>query len=191
MKNLLHSLLLAITGLFAAVPAQAATTFSLDTTITQIQVGDYFDVDVVVHDLFAGDASDELLAFGLNAISSDTGLLQLRGSTVNPLFSDDSVSLGLDAAGSAFPSIANDASVATAFTLATLHFQALAAGNVSLTIASDRADFNQGLMFLNQGQLAINTSRSLAITAVPLPSGLLLFASGLAMSLGAFRKRRA
>lgn len=191
MKNLLQSLLLASAGLFAAIPAQAAVTFSLDTAISQIQVGDYFDVGLVVHDLFAGNASDELLAFGLNAISSDTGLLQLTGSTVNPLFSDDSVLLGLDAAGSAFPGIANDSSVAQAFSLATLHFQALAAGNVSLTIASDLADLNQGLIFWNQGQLAIGAVRSFDIAAVPLPSGVLLFVSGLAMSLGAFRKRKA
>jgi hypothetical protein len=189
MKNLLHSLLLASAGLFGAIPAQAAVTFSLDTAISQIQVGDYFDVDLVVHDLFAGNAIDELLAFGLNAISSDTGLLQLTGSTVNPLFSDDSVLLGLDAAGSAFPGIANDSSVAQAFSLATLHFQALAAGNVSLTIASDLADLNQGLIFWNQGQLAIGAVRSFDIAAVPLPSGVLLFVSGLAMSLGAVRKR--
>jgi hypothetical protein len=190
MKNLLQFLLLISASLFGTVHAQAAT-FSLDTTITQIRTGDYFDVDLVVHDLFAGDTSDELLAFGLNAISSDTGLLQLTGSTVNPLFSDDSALLGLDAAGSAFPGISNDPSVAQSFSLATLHFQALGTGNVSLTIASDLADFNQGLIFLNQGQLAISANRGFEITAVPLPSGLLLFGSGLAMNLGGFRKRRA
>jgi hypothetical protein len=191
MKNLLQSLLLATAGLFGTIPVQAATTFSLETASSQIQVGDYFDVDVVVHDLFASDATDELLAFGLNTISSNAALLQLTGSSINPLFSDDSVSLGLDGAGSAFPAIVNDAAVANSFGLATLHFHALAAGNVSLTIASDLADANQGLIFLNQVPLAIAANRSLAITAVPLPSGLLLFVSGLAMSLGAFRKRKA
>lgn len=193
MKNLLQSLLLVSTGLFGTTPAQAAVTFSLDTAVSQIQVGTIFDVDLVVHNLFANTSADEsLLAFGLNSISSNASLLQLIGSTINPLFSDDSAMIGLDAAGSAFPAIANDVSVANSFTLATLHFQALAAGNVSLTIASNLTDpdSNQGLFFANQGQVAINANRSLAITAVPLPSALLLFVSGLAMSLGAFRKRK-
>lgn len=192
MKNLIQLLTLLTAGLLSAAPSQAAIiSFSLDTASSQVQVGSFFDVDVVVHDLFANAVHDELLAFGLNAFSSNTGLLKLTGSTINPLFSDDTLLVNLDAAGSAFPGITNFAAIAQGFNLATLHFQALAAGNVSIDIASDLLDFNQGLIFLNQGSVAISASSNLNISAVPLPPALLMFISGLAMSFGSFRKRLA
>ncbi|ANE56492.1 hypothetical protein [Methylomonas sp. DH-1] len=190
MKNLIHVLALSCASLLltAADCQAAAISFSLETTANPIRVGDVFEIDVVVHDLFAGDNSDELLAFGLNAASSISGLLQFQGSTVNPLFSDDSLLVDLQAAGSAFPGITSDPSTALSFNLATLHFKALAAGQVTLAIASDLSDFNQGLIFLNQGQVAINASRGFEITAVPVPASLLLFVSGVVMGFGGIRR---
>ncbi|WP_026601542.1 hypothetical protein [Methylomonas sp. 11b] len=192
MKNLIH--MLALCGaslLLTTANCQAANiSFSLESASNPIHVGDVFAIEVVAHDLFAGDNSDELLAFGLNAASSISGLLEFQGSTVNPLFSDDSLLVNLHAAGSAFPGISSDPSNTLLFNLATLHFKALATGQVSLAIASDLSDFNQGLIFLNQGPMAINASRSFDIAAVPLPPSLLMFVSGVVVSLGGFRRKR-
>jgi len=192
MKNLIHVLALCGAGLLLTTAnCQAATlSFSLETAGSPIHVGDVFDIELVAHDLFAGDNSDELLAFGLNTTSSISGLLEFQGSTVNPLFSDDSLLVNLHAAGSAFPGISSNPSTALSFNLATLHFKALATGQVSVAIASDLSDFNQGLIFLNQGPVAINSSRGFDITSVPLPPSLLMFVSGVVVSLGGFRRGR-
>ncbi|MCQ8180482.1 hypothetical protein NP603_05135 [Methylomonas sp. SURF-1] len=192
MQNLLRILALCGASLMlTTVHCQAATlSFSLETAGNSIRVGDVFAIDLVAHDLFAADSSDELLAFGLNSASSISGLVEFQGSTINPLFSDDSLLVNLHAAGSAFPGIISDASTALAFNLATLHFKALVAGQVTLAIASDLSDFNQGLIFLNQGPMGINASRSFDITAVPLPGALVMFISGVVVSLGGFRRKR-
>ncbi len=191
MKTFFKYLPLIAASLFGTAPGQAATV-SLQTSSSYIQAGDFFDVDVVVLDLFAHDVSDEFLAFGFNIGNSNNSLLRLAENPlfadkpvrVNPLFTDDSPAVELDAAGSVFPGIGYDAAGSRAFTLATLHFQALAAGRVDLVIGSDLSDGNQGLFFLNQGQLPINASLALEITAVPLPPAALLFVSGVAMGLG-------
>lgn len=192
MQNLLR--ILALCGaslLLTTAHCRAATlSFSLETAGNSIRVGDVFAIDLVAHDPFAADSSDELLAFGLNAASSISGLLEFQGSTINPLFSDDSLLVNLHAAGSAFPGIGSNPSTASTFNLATLHFKALAAGQVTLAIASDLSDFNQGLIFLNQGPVAINASRGFDITAVPLPGALVMFVSGVVVSLGGFRRKR-
>ncbi|OAI09241.1 hypothetical protein [Methylomonas methanica] len=191
MKNLIRILALCGAGLLLTAPnCQAAIlSFSLETTTNPIRVGDVFDIDVVVHELFAGDNTDELLAFGFNTTSSISGLLEFQGSTVNPLFSEDSLLVNLHAAGSAFPGVSSNPITALSFNLATLHFKALATGQVSVAIASDLSDFNQGLIFLNQGSLAINASRGFDIAAVPLPPSLLMFVSGVVVSLGAFWRK--
>jgi len=192
MQNLLR--ILALCGaslLLTTADCQAATlSFSLDTASHSIRVGDVFAIDVVAHDMFAADSGDELLAFGLNAASSISGLVEFQGSTINPLFSDDSLLVNLHAAGSAFPGIGSNPSTASTFNLVTLNFKALAAGQVTLAIASDLSDFNQGLIFLNQGPVAINASRSFDITAVPLPGALVMFVSGLVVSFGGVWRRR-
>ncbi|MBD9357446.1 PEP-CTERM sorting domain-containing protein [Methylomonas albis] len=192
MKNLICAIALcSVSLLLTATNCRAATiSFSLETTTNNIHVGDVFDIDVVAHDLFTGDNTDELLAFGLNATSSIAGLLEFQGSSINPLFSDDSLLVNLHAAGSAFPGIASDPSTAQSFNLATLHFKALAAGQVSLAIAADLSDFNQGLIFLNQGPMGINASRGFDITAVPVPATLWLFVSGVVVSFGGMRRKR-
>lgn len=192
MKNLIQILTLVTVTLLSIAPSHAAIiSFSLDTASSQVQVGDSFDVDLIVHNLFANDLADELLAFGLNAFYSTNGLLAFTGSTINPLFDDMSLATGLNASGLAFPGISDNAVVGQTFNLASLHFQALAAGNVSIFVDSELSDFNQGLTFLNQGQLAINSASSnFSISAVPLPPALLIFISGLvAMSFSTFRKR--
>jgi len=156
-------------------------------------IGDYFDIEVVAFSLFANASPDELvLGFGFNAQLGGTAEAQFLGSSINPVFTDLSTQEGLNltAAGLAFPGLSSN-EAGSFISLAVLHFQAVTAGNLNIAITSDLTDPNQGLIFLTQAPLAIQTNSSLAITAVPLPSGLLLFVSGLAMSLGAFRKRKA
>ncbi|WP_262966015.1 hypothetical protein [Methylobacter psychrophilus] len=192
MKNLIQILTLVTVTILSIAPSHAAIiSFSLDTASSEVQVGDSFDVDVIVHDLFANDLTDYLVAFGFNALYSTDGLLAFTGSTINPLFDDNSVNFGLNAAGWANEDITNDTVVGQTLTLASLHFQALAAGNVSIFVNSELLDLNQGLTFLNQGQLAINNvSSNFSISAVPLPPALLIFISGLVgISFSAFRKR--
>ncbi|AEG00065.1 hypothetical protein [Methylomonas methanica] len=185
MKPLLKTLLLIFVCL-ASTLSQAAVV-SLNPNNANIHVGEQFDVAVWVHDAFAIDAADELLGFGFNTESSGTGQLQFMGSTISPLFDDVSAALNLDAAGFAFPGWDINA-IGSSFSLATLRFQALTAGDVLLTVGSDLADFNQGLIFLGQGNLAIDASLNLQVSAVPIPTTAWIFMSGL-IALGAVSRR--
>ncbi len=151
MKNLIQILTLVTVTFLSIAPSHAAIiSFSLDTASSEVQVGDSFDVDVIVHDLFANDLTDGLLAFGLNALYSTNGLLAFTGSTINPLFDDTSLATNLNAGGWANEDITNDVVVGQTLTLASLHFTALAAGNVSIFVNSDLMDLNQGLTFLTK-----------------------------------------
>ncbi|MDX8129229.1 hypothetical protein QLH52_18165 [Methylomonas sp. OY6] len=157
-------------------------------------IGDHFDIEVLALAPLANASPDELvLGFGFNTQLGGTGAAQFLGSSINPLFNDISTQDGVNlaAAGLAFPGLsAND--VGSFISLAVLHFQAIAAGNLNIAITSDLHDLNQGLIFLNQGSLAINTSVGFnIITAVPLPPSLLLFVSGLVVGFGGIRKRAA
>lgn len=164
-----------------------AAVFSLNPSNGIIQVGDQFDIDVWVQDAFSNDVADELLGFGFNTESSGTGQLQFMGSTISPLFDDVSADLNLDAAGFAFPGWDINA-IGSSFSLATLHFQALTAGDVLLTVGSDLADINQGLIFLGQGNLSIDASLNPRVSAVPIPTTAWIFMSGL-IALGAVSRR--
>jgi hypothetical protein len=165
------------------------SSFALSTLDTKVQVGDYFDVDLAVNDAFAGTLDgEELLGFGFNTQLTGIGGLQFLGSTINPLFDDASADLGLDAAGVAFPGLEVNA-ISSAFSLATLHFQALSAGNASIAVVSDLADSNQGLIFLNHAAVAIDSSLNVNISAVPLPPSAVLFLSaGLFTLIGRGKK---
>lgn len=189
MKKSVPALVVLLSTLLFSMASQANNiSFSLNPTSNSVQVGDHLSVELLVNDLFANADPDEwLLAFGLNLQNSNIHVLQFEQVTVNPLFSDDSAALGLDAAGSAFPGIANTAN-APVFSLATLHFLALNAGNSTIAIASDLQDANQGLWLLNQGQLAIQASQSITVSNVPVPAAAWLFISGI-LSLVAVKKR--
>lgn len=187
MKTLFKSLALLTTCLLSA-PSHAAT-FSLEVVSNQIRVGEFFDVNLVVSDLFTADPTDLLLAFGLNTISSAPGLAQFQGAGINPLFSNDPEILYLHAAGSALPGIAFADIDNQPTVLTTLRFLALAPGQFDIQILSDLNDSNQGLFLLNQGQLAINASSNFVITAVPLPPTALMFLGGLAITACGLRKR--
>lgn len=158
-----------------------------------IHTGDHFDIEVIAFSLMANTSPDELvLGFGFNTQLDGTGAAQFLGSSINPAFTDLSNQEGVNlaAAGLAFPALSS-IELEPVISLAVLHFQAVTAGDLNIAISSDLNDPNQGLIFLNQAPLAIQASYSLAITSVPLPSGLLLFGTGLAMGLSAFRQRKA
>lgn len=185
MKPLLKTLLLMLVSL-ASTLSQAAV-FSLNPSNGTIHVGEQFDIAVWVQDAFANDATDEMLGFGFNTEFSGNGDLQFLGSTISPLFEDVSSDLELAAAGLAFPALDANTS-GSPFTMATLHFQALQAGDVLLAVGADLADPNQGLIFLNQGNLAIGASVNLQIAAVPIPTTAWIFTTGL-IALGAVSRR--
>ncbi|MBS4052529.1 MAG: hypothetical protein KGZ69_15215 [Methylomonas sp.] len=189
MKPLFKTLLLMFAGLSSTLAhaAVSAAVFSLTASSATIQVGDQFDIEVLVQDAFINDPTDELLGFGFNTQLSGMGALQFLGSTIDPLFDDVSADLSLDAAGFAFPGWDANA-IGASFSLATLHFQALTAGDVLLAIGSDLADLNQGLIFFNQDNSAIDASLNLQVSAVPIPTAAWIFMSGL-MALGAVSRR--
>lgn len=155
-------------------------------------IGDYFDVELLAFAPLENASPDELvLGFGVNTQLGGAGAAQFLGSTINSLFTDISTQEGVNlaAAGLAFPGLGlND--VGSLISLAVLHFQAVTAGTLNIAITSDLNDLNQGLIFLNQSPLAINTSIGVEITAVPLPPSLLMFVSGMVISFGGFRRKR-
>ncbi|OAI20944.1 hypothetical protein A1359_20000 [Methylomonas lenta] len=154
-----------------------------------IRVGDIFDIDLIGNGLLGYTSRDDLiLGFGFNTKLTGVGGLQFLGSTINPLFDDSSADVGLDAAGFAFPGLDVNA-IGSTFSLATLHFQALSAGSASIAVVSDLADFNQGLFFLDQGAISIDSSLNLNVAAVPLPPSAVLFISaGLFTVIGRRKK---
>ncbi|MCQ8118625.1 hypothetical protein [Methylomonas rosea] len=168
------------------------TFLALNQTSGLTHIGDYFDIALMAFVPLANASPDELvLGFGVNTQLGGAGAAQFLGSTINSLFTDISTQEGVNlaAAGLAFPGLGlND--VGSLISLAVLHFQAVTAGTLNIAITSDLNDLNQGLIFLNQSPLAINTSIGVDITAVPLQPSLLMFVSGVMVSLGGFRRKR-
>jgi hypothetical protein len=185
-----QTLLILLLGTSSMI-AQAAVSvnlFSLHSVTTPYLVGEDLYFDVLVQDAFAADPADELLGFGFNTQVTGSGQLQFLGSAVNPLFTDSSIDVNLDAAGIAFPGLtANNTD--PVFSLATLHFKALAAGSVSLAVVSDLLDPNQGLVFLNQQPLSLAASQNLNVTAVPIPAAGWMLVSMLGLFVTVARRR--
>ena len=167
-----------------------AATVVLQNHSSNIAVGDEFVVDVILQDAFAGElSSDILLAFGLNA-SYDSAAFTLTSRTVGAMWDDDTPFLDLDLAGSTFPGFENEGSNAPIL-LGQLTFAALAAGNFTLGVSSDPADFNQGLIYLfsvagidAQTQVSVQSD----VPQVPVPAAVWLLGSGL-LALSRMRRR--
>ncbi len=147
-------------------------------------IGDDFDIEVLALVPFANASPDELvLGFGFNTQLGGTGAAQFLSSSINPLFTDISTQDGVNlaAAGLAFPGLGSN-DVGSLISLAVLHFQAISAGNLNITITSDLNDPNQGLIYLTQAPWAIQANTTFAITAIPLPPSALLFFSALSFA---------
>ncbi|WP_132325288.1 MULTISPECIES: hypothetical protein [Methylomonas] len=167
------------------------TFLALKQTSNLTHIGDYFNIEVVALVPLANTNPNELvLGFGFNTQLGGMGAAQFLGSTINSLFTDISTQDGVNlaAAGLAFPGLGLN-EVGSLISLAVLHFQAVTAGNLDIAITSDLNDLNQGLIYLNQSPLAINASIGFDVTAVPLPPSLLMFVSGVVVSLGGFRRK--
>lgn len=181
------------TGSFPSPISLSEPTFlALNQTSGLTHIGDYFDVALVAFVPLANASPDELvLGFGVNTQLDGAGAAQFLGSTINSLFTDISTQDGVNlaAAGAAFPGLGLN-EVGSLISLAVLHFQAVTAGTLNIAITSDLNDLNQGLIFLNQSPLAINAGIGVDITAVPLPPSLLMFVSGVVVSLGGIRRKR-
>ncbi|MDO9240632.1 MAG: hypothetical protein Q7U30_11495 [Methylicorpusculum sp.] len=173
--------------------ASQATTFCMDDVCGNqepnsgnriVKIGEQFSVTASVRNLFdESDTADELLAFGFNVVSSIN--IELIGREINPIFQEDAELLSLTAAGSSFPGIAYEPEFQQ-LVLATLHFKALSEGAGFISIVTDLADLNQGLIFLNRDPMAFTIGQG--ITAVPLPPAILLFLNGL-LIIGWQRRR--
>jgi hypothetical protein len=164
-------------------------TVQLNTPPT-IRVGDTFDMDVVINDAFTGKGPlEEILAFGFDVTISDPSIVSLIGVSVAIPFDDDSAFFeNTDVAGSVFPGIPNEGSNNT-LPLATVTFQAMMSGTVSVGIASDLSDFNEGLVYSLDPPADITASAGVAV--VPLPTSIWLIGSGLVGLVGIARRKKA
>jgi hypothetical protein len=179
--------LLCLFGLLAQ-PAHAVRTVQLDGPATVI-VGGTFQIEVAVADLFDGLTDDyELTAFAFDVTVSDPAVAAFVGATVvSPPFATDPFA-ATHVAATAFPGVAFAVNLTQS--LATLTFQALAAGNVSLGVTANIADINatnQGLVFFDTNTFAVTEADiegvlNVVVTpaAMPVPATLTLFGLGLA-----------
>jgi len=180
-------LIIAAASMLASSAVQAISV-QLD-VVPSIAVGETFNVDVIVNDVFVGkDGFEEALAFGFDVTISDSSIVSLIGVSVASPFDDDSAFFpNTDVAGSVFPGIANDG-LNDSLLLATLTFQALLPGNLSLGIVSDLLDLNEGLIYFLDAPVDITATTSL--TVVPLPAPVWLFGSGLLGLVGIARRKK-
>jgi hypothetical protein len=173
-------------GLMHGVVSSAAVV-SLNLT-GPVQAGSTFDVDVWVNDLFSGLATDDQLAsFGFNVVNGSPGLFRFINSTIRPPFDDDSAYFGLDAAGSPFPAIDNIPTTQSLW-LATLTFDALAAGSGTLGVRTELTAPNQGLIFVLGAPIGLNADLTVNVAPVPLPAALWMLLGGVTL-LGRFVRR--
>ena len=151
--------------------------------ISDIFVGDTFNVDVVANDVEGGD---NLLAFGFDLDYGMTAFA-FNGATVGPSFFDDSFRfLDTGVAGSTFPGLSGDNIL-----LASLSFTSLAPGTFSLGIISNLFDLNEGLTTLFGPKINMTQSLDIGVSSAPVPepSTILLLGSGLA-GLAFYRRKR-
>jgi hypothetical protein len=126
--------------------------------------------------VFAGtQPGDELLGFGFNVAVGNPAVLQYLGAIVPAPFNDDTgLFPGTDVAGDVFPGLST---VSEPLHLATLQFKALADGTSLISISSNLADPNQGLIFLGKS-IDLTGSTTASVAAVPEPGAVLLVAAG-------------
>jgi hypothetical protein len=170
-----------------ALPANAST-ISLNLA-SPVNAGSTFDVAVQVNNLFTGRTPDDsLLAYGFNVGIGNSSIFHYLGETPGPLFD----ALPIFGGNPMVAGIATNLSgigpsdVSGPVPLAILHFSALTSGTTSISVTSDSADPNQGLVYFDLPYGSINGS--INVTAVPEPSTLVLLASGIG-GLFIFRRK--
>ena len=169
-------------------PAMAST-ISFSPDVASVTVGGSVAVDVRVFGIGSGI---DLGAFDFNVLFN-SGVLSLTGYTLGAALGDVGAFEALDAGlGHTASGVFNLAEISLlsdlspqqdAFTLATLYFTAVAAGNSALSLG----DVVLGDAF--GGALAADLG-SAAVSAVPEPQGLLLFVSCLALLFATRRMRK-
>ena len=171
-----------------ALPAKAST-ISLNLA-SPVNAGSTFDVAVQVNNLFSGRTPDDsLLAYGFNVGIGNSSIFHYLGETAGPLFD----ALPIFGSNPMVAGIATNLSgigpsdVSGPVTLAILHFSALTSGTTSISVTSDSADPNQGLVYFDLPYGSINGSINVT-AAVPEPSTLLLLASAIGGSF-VFRRK--
>ena len=174
--------------LFSIMTAGQANALSIDLEIsdTDINIGENFSIDVWVND--ASVFGDEIIAFGFDITNSNNSVVNTIDWSVAIPFDDDSGFFpSTDVAGSIFPGLIDDSIL-----LATLNFSALDEGNVTLGIFSDLGDFNEGLVYLWQGNQDITSTLDITISSapapIPEPSTILLVSCGLIGMVGLRKK---
>ena len=176
MKKHLQVTVVCITAFFA-IESQAVPIVTLDTSVSDLTLGNTFEVDIVVSNL---DPFDAVLSFGFD-VFADSGLGLISATVGGNFFDDSTFFLTTDVAGSAFPPVNN-----TALTLATLIFTTTSVGDLGFSIATDPFDFgfSEGLFTLGgtfdlSAEASVQVSES--VTTVTEPTSLTLFGLGLAM----------
>jgi len=151
-----------------------------------VPVGRTFNVRVVAH---SDSDNDVILAFGFDAYF-DTDYFLYLGATidVDNLIDTSASSPNTDVTGVAFPPVSSDS-----VTLATLNFQPILAGTSWVGIHTDLRDKNEGLFTYNPEQsqsnvLDISTTSEVEISAIPIPSTLILIVTG-SIGILVFKKR--
>lgn len=195
-KYLVSALAFVMALLAAPLTVSAIPTTRLELSSAEIFVGESFQVNVFVDGLAELDDfgfQNELVSFGFDV---DSGSFEYSGFGFDPAeygFEDVAAFLpSTGVAGMIFPGVSGEGVL-----LATLNFNAVAAGSYSLGIVSDLFDPNEGMFTLFYPQVDMTTAMSVNVNApvssVPEPASLFLMGSGiigLAVRRAVVKKKR-
>ena len=165
---------LALVCAFGTTPA-VASTITLGVS-SPVNAGSSFNVLVQVTNVFSGRApGDVVVGFGFDVAVGNPAVFQFVDATVGPLFLPLALGTPMVAGFALNPLGIGPGDFSGPLTLATLHFNALAAGTSSLGVTWDSGDLNQGLVFLDLPVGAISASTNVqSVASVPEPSTLIL-----------------
>ncbi len=157
---------------FIVVPAAAAPVANLNLVDAPSGIGDTFGVEVWVD---GDNIALDLVSFGFNVSSDNSGAFNYTGYTLGAGFDDDSFGSG-NVAGSAFPGIMQNDVL-----LATLFFETLAAGTGTLNAIGLYDGQFSGIYYELEdfSLVGYDIDTSLTVSTVPISSAIILLFSGL------------